>query len=417
MSFDILQQPTNPNIAQTPLVYSVSSSNAGQPQFRYVFTVAHQYGDLRNVQQVKVYPNMTGIGTVDLSTIASSLTFQNAPNLSEVSLSTINGLEVDYGEEYAPDFNTPTAYYYRGTLADLELLGGYKNINDNTDTGYNFDSGSYAIVSGSTDKSILSNNPYTFKIGSQPEIKRYVPRDVSVGHVYTIQQYGTSLDVTVMGYDSSDTILSLDTISYSVSPTDPDRYYLTRVGTGIPLSPTQYPNLAANWSSVAYFDFIIGGTDEISRYYLLDQCEYDTTTFFTWMNEFGVYDTYFVSNPIRRTSNISRYDYDRTFVRYEDSNSSYNINNRGKRQYLTEYDYTYEVTTDWLNQKEANWLSGMFESNNVVIFQPKFPLTSLKGLTTIEIINSSYEVNNSTSRNKLFQYTVQYKQSLQLQER
>ena len=39
MSFDILQQPTTPNVVGTPLVYSMSSSNAGQPQFRYVLTI------------------------------------------------------------------------------------------------------------------------------------------------------------------------------------------------------------------------------------------------------------------------------------------------------------------------------------------------------------------------------------------
>lgn len=420
MSYDILQQPTNPNVSGTPLVYSVSSSNAGQPQFRYVFNVSSQFGFVAStLTPIKVYPNQYGIGTVDLSGVGAMYDTVTSPLLpgSIWGFSSCNGLSIEYGEEYAADFNTTPSYYYRGDLPNMDLLGGYKNINDDTGTGYNFDSGSYVIVSGSVDKSILSSNPYTFTIGSQPTVKRYVPRNASMTQVSVIQELYLGVDVTILGYDSTDTVISIDSYSYAGATPVPDEFVILRTNTSIPLDSFAYPNITAVWSSITYYDVIISGTDQVNRYYLLDECDYNSPSFFSWRNEFGVQDSYFVSNPIRRTANVSRNDYDRTFVRYEDSNSSYNINNRGKRQYLTNYDYTYEVTTDWLSQEEANWLSGLFESPNVFVFNLEEPLDPYSNMVGIEIINSSYEVNNSTSRNKLFQYTIQYKHSLQLQDR
>jgi len=420
MSYDILQQPTNPNVVGTPLVYALSSSNAGQPQFRYVFKTPSYYdeGGLIPGVDIKAYPNKEGIGHFDLSVFANNQTqyFSNLnPDLATYGFGTISSLNIEYGEEYAPDFNTNPTYYSLGSLPTLNFLQGYKNTNDDTGTGYNFDSGSYLISSGSTTGKVLSSDPSIFTIGEQPTIKKYVPRANTNGGLYGLYNIGSQFTFTILGYDSLDTLISIDSIQFGATPLG--RILLASINT-TPTFPGNFPNLSANWASIKYYDFILGGTDQIVRHYVLEDCEIADKTTFSWINEFGVFDHYFVANPRRRTSNIKRHDYDRTFVRYEDNNSSYNITNRGKRQYLTEYDYTYSVTTDWLNKEEANWLSGLFESNSVYV--EKFDDTknsAYKDPIGVNIINTSYEVNNNTSRNKLFQYTIDFKFSTQYQDR
>mgnify|MGYP003651154071 CR=1 FL=1 len=424
MSYDILQQPTSPNVEGTPLVYALSSSNAGQPQFRYVLKTPPYYdqGSYIPGVDIKAYPNKEGIGHFDLSVFANNQMeyyYNLTPLYTTYGLGLLSKLDLEYGEEYAPNFNTNPTYYQIGQLPELRLLQGYKNTNDDTGTGYNFDSGSYLISSGSNIGKVLSSDPSIFIIGEQPTVKKYVPRSDTNGALYGLLNVGSQFNFTVLGYDSSDSLISMDSIQWGIGSNV--TITLAYVNT-TPLFPNNFPNLAANWDSIKYYDFILGGTEQIVRQYVLEDCEIADKTTFSWINEFGVFDHYFVANPRRRTSNIKRHDYDRTFVRYEDNNSSYNITNRGKRQYLTEYDYTYSVTTDWLNKEEANWLSGLFESNSVYVenfegsnYPP--PYNVYKNPLGVNIIKTSYEVNNNTSRNKLFQYTIDFKFSTQYQDR
>ena len=64
MAITILGQPTTPNVTDTKLVYSISSSNALQPQFQYV-TDVKQGGTL--LTRLYTYPNPTGNGIVEVS--------------------------------------------------------------------------------------------------------------------------------------------------------------------------------------------------------------------------------------------------------------------------------------------------------------------------------------------------------------
>lgn len=419
MSFDILQQPTTPNVVGTPLVYSMSSSNAGQPQFRYVLTLDIVIFDPTNENvELKVYPNKDGIGIIDLSNILNTYaeSYLNA-DLTTYGLGGITSVDIYYGEEYAPDFNSIPTYYPIDVLPRLQVLGGYKNINDDTGTGYNFDSGSYMIESGSGDfKKLLTNDPSIVKFFQPAPIeKQYVPRNGGsvLGGIYALAGPNVDMEFQIVGFDSNNNFISLDSIAFSGTGASPSFFTANTT----PDFPGQYANLIANWNNIAYYDFVFIGTDEYMRHYVLDDCDISDITSFAWINEFGVYDHYTVYNPRRRKTDISRNNYDRTFVRYEDSNSSYNINNRGKRQYLTEYDYTYSVTTDFLTESQAKWLSGMIESNDVFVASFIPQSTVYKDILGVKIVNTSYEVNNSTSRNKLFQYTIDFKFNTQYQDR
>ena len=415
------QNPNGFNVTGTPLVYSVTSSNAGQPQFRYEFTISGPSGFVAD-NVLKVYPNKEGIGTIDISNIADTYaeSYLNA-DLTTYGAGGIPRFEITVREEYATDFNSIPSYGPGYLYTELTLLRGYKNINDDTGTGYDFDFEPYMILSsGAGDKKLLTSDPSVFHAVNyvdrrHTEEKQYVPRSGGslLGAIYALAGPNVDFEFNILGWDKTDDIISQDSIAFSNSGVLPRIFSANAT----PLFPGQYTNLIANWDNIAYYDFLIVGCDYVMRHYVLDDCEISDKTSFAWMNEFGVYDHYFVSNPRRRRSNVTRYDYDRPFVRYEDSDSSYNITNRGKRQYLTEYDYTYSVTTDYLTEKQAKWLSGMFESDDVYVANFEGQDSVYKENRGIQIVNSSYEVNNSTSRNKLFQYTIDFKFNTQFQDR
>jgi hypothetical protein len=74
MAITITQQPRRadstgyitPNAAYTNLMYVLSSSNALEPQFRYVTTISENGTDLTTI---KTYPNETNNGVIDASNI------------------------------------------------------------------------------------------------------------------------------------------------------------------------------------------------------------------------------------------------------------------------------------------------------------------------------------------------------------
>jgi hypothetical protein len=66
MAVDILQQPTTPNVTGTNLVYTLSSSNASNPQFRYV-TDIYESGSGNYITTIKTFPNLSGNGILDVA--------------------------------------------------------------------------------------------------------------------------------------------------------------------------------------------------------------------------------------------------------------------------------------------------------------------------------------------------------------
>lgn len=128
----------------------------------------------------------------------------------------------------------------------------------------------------------------------------------------------------------------------------------------------------------------------------------DAQVKFAFINKFGVWDYYNVFNPVIKQTEVSRSTYTRPFVRYEDSTAFYNISNKGQVQYLTEYTDVYEVTTDFLSQVTSDWLTELFDSPNVYI--------NRNGeFIPVNILNTNVRWNMNQNRQKLFQYTIQYK--------
>ena len=131
-------------------------------------------------------------------------------------------------------------------------------------------------------------------------------------------------------------------------------------------------------------------------------CETTDYTRFAFINQYGFWDYYNVYNPLRRLTNVDRSLYDRTFVRYEDSQALYDITNRGNTQYKTEYTDSYEIVTDFIDKRMADWLTELFESPSVYIQKNG-------DFIPVNILNTTVDWNMNQYRQKLFQYTIQFK--------
>ena len=125
---------------------------------------------------------------------------------------------------------------------------------------------------------------------------------------------------------------------------------------------------------------------------------------FVFRNKQGVWDYYNAYNPLARQSNITRQKVTLPQVDYSSTVSTYDVNKRGETDYFTDKDSLYTLTTDYLDKRVANFIEELLESPDVFIYTEN-------GYIPIIITNSEYTHNNSTGRNKLFQYTIEYKLS------
>ena len=115
-----------------------------------------------------------------------------------------------------------------------------------------------------------------------------------------------------------------------------------------------------------------------------------------------MWDYFGVNLPVSRTTNVTRKSFKQAFVDYSGTTSPYNISNRGHKQYLNKPMDNFSVTTEYIQQPEADWLSEIFESNNVLI------QNSLGTFEPIVITNASYIWKTNNRGQKVFQYTVNY---------
>ena len=131
MAVELLQQPTTPNVTGTNLVYTLSSSAAVNPQFRFV-TDIYLSGSNEYVTTVKSYANATLNSIQDVSReLGDFLEYDQYWKITgslspEESVRTFN---LKFGEEYALSVSGSRTTYTGSTDNYLQVFPGIVNIN------------------------------------------------------------------------------------------------------------------------------------------------------------------------------------------------------------------------------------------------------------------------------------------------
>ena len=402
MSVIILQEPTTPNVTDTNLVYTLSSSNASNAQFRYV-TDIYESGSGNYLTTIKTYPNTFGNGILD---VARELDDQLDYDLnwktsgSAAPVNSVKTFDLRFGEEYAPSYSGSITQYTGSASNYLQVFPGtvYKNegsYNFNTDTLPN--------------NFLLSNSPNN----THPRTTPYVVDEnnlfcgLSDYHTITVERTGS---YAVLILDTNNSILDSEVFTttqpFSTLGIGPQN--LIDFG-GDPATAIQDPTA----ERIVVFEQITpGGGNTVYDLSLPTASDYPCGEYtrFAFINQYGFWDYYNVYNPLRSNNQVDRSIYERSFVRYEDSIGSYNASNRGNTQYKTDYDKRFIITTEYINKETSQWLTEMFDSPEVFIQQNG-------DFVPINIINANITWNMNQSRQKLFQYDIEFKYANQPQTR
>jgi hypothetical protein len=418
MAVTITQQPTTPNAAYTRLVYVVSgSTTTSNPQYQYVMDV-YESGSVNYISRVTQTKNPVGVAVFDPSRIFQGQLQQdnNWTSLDvEFLTNSAKTFEVKFGEQYGTSLSSSITVY--PNLDNTEILVWPAVVDPNNGVSYNFNTSSYTPIA------FEENSLTTYPTVNEPYQYNYQPitSDDYATAQFIVEDWWSISRIQVFGIADNGSLVDVDLNITSVSGSVTDEILSVPSGPKnlSEIDPTLAGFFASAWNyySVSVYDAPFTGRvlqqyanantpnrEDVGPgiqkiFWPVNPCA--DYTRFAFINTNGVWDYYNVYNPVRRQSDIVRQSVTLPQVDYSSISSPYNVNNRGQKDYYTQVKDKFEITTEYINKEVGNWLEELLDSPSVYV---------QKGNCFIPIVvtNTQYEHNNETSRNKLFQYTIQF---------
>ena len=355
MAITILSEPTSPNVTGTSLIYSISSSNVPQFQFRYLADLYYS-GSSTRLARFKYPQNSFGTANIELSRPINDYldTDYNWKISTKDTLpNSVKSFDIEFGEEYGTSYSSSVTTFPGIESSSIEAFKGAVYVS-NTTNGFNW-----------VPQTILSNSPTTQSFSANDYLTATVYNsDVSVSYYLT-----GSLTATI-NYSSAGDF------------------------SAIPISPLNISNYTESDA------ITLNVTGSSIRYEVNNDCRSDRQRL-AFVNKFGFWDYYTSNTALRRLTSIDRKIYEQDFADLSQRVTTFNSANRGETQYYTEYTDQFEFTTDSVTAEESQWLRELFESDEVFI-------QSGSNMIPINILNTTETIINTTARNKNYQYTIRY---------
>ena len=367
MAVTIQNQPTYPNAAYTHLVYTVSSDQSGQPQMQYLMDVT-QGGQI--LSRIKQYPNPMGSGVFDPSRIMNDYIVYDQnwkTNVVSPAVQSKQDFIIYFGEEYGTSPSSSiTVYNGNGSAGNpavtgtpVQLIGAV--VDPNNGGSYNWDREGRA----------LTNIPTS-------------------GNELAYTDYGT------MSFYNDGSITNV-VVNYNPGPTV--SYTLPTGFSTIPVSVVNI-GVAGAYNTVTVTVNRTAKAAQVFNFTKADNCNYDRVRF-AFINSYGFWDYFGVNLPYRRETRIDRQSIIQPNVDYSSNLSLYDVTRRGKNYYNLRYNDSYTISTNWLSQEHAAWLSEMLESPSVFLQEGT-------DFVPIAITNASYIHNTNRRGQKTFEYEITY---------
>lgn len=429
-----LYQPTTPNVAYTRLGTMVASTDTTAPQYQYVMDVYESGSSEYIVRMVQTPDDITQTPSdqdrviFDPSRIfQGELDFDNNWKVtgSIQPVNSVKTFELKIGDQYGTSPSSSITVYPNQASMNIEVFPGVVNPADNpTNSGFNawnfntssfagdgnpyltnapaaqttlgYPNNEYAYLVNSTDyMTVTSFQETLFNTGSITlrgfKVENGVPSSQILVEIVASDPSGSFTTWGVGPQNLADynptfkSLLDNGDINLIYTIDDPGGFaiYINDKWDGIPAS-----NSNGRLTSIK---------DP------LKQCSEEYTRF-AFINQYGFWDYYNIYNPVRTTTALERKNYNKPQLLSSLNGfitPQYYGAYTGYEQFYLRSTDTYSIDTDYINEETANWLEELLES-------PEVYLQEGSDFVPIVLTNSSYEHNNSTSRNKLFQYTIEW---------
>jgi hypothetical protein len=401
----------NATINTLPLV--LWSTNREEPQFKYVIDV-YLSGSATRLNRYKITNNASfngGAGTIDLAPLVNAYLISDQPWLVTGSIFTeANALnfKVLVGEEWATSTSSSvvlyTGYNTTGSPAvSMSAFSLFPAVNDYDNGSYNWDYSPYILQP-------LTNQPYYRGVDT--------PKPIYNGDYETLSFFGYNFSYISGSILNNGTTLA--SFNYNTTASgSPLPNLLRHVGVGpqnlSDYSPALSNILTGSWDTLK-FEFGRPGGGGYATYYLTNAgcADYEVTRF-AFINKLGVFDYYNIAYPFLKSTKVDRQSYVKSHLQSQDFYGTqtgsdapvleggpiYNINSRGKVDYYLTYEDNFEITTPYIEESDANWLTELFDSPDVFV-QGEY------GYEPIIITSATYNWKTNKKAQKKFQYNIRF---------
>jgi hypothetical protein len=381
--------------ACNPMLYTLSSANTGQPNFKYIADIYVNGSSTYNRIEVVANPTYSS-GVVDIGGIVQSFLTGNPEDNTTTFKQCGNHIcsyVVQFGEQYGessgvttyPNLISKTAYAYNGVFNPITYLGYSDSL--------------YKLNNSSS--KLLTNNP---------RIEVTTTDKLSVGFLNSTTNNGKYIEISTFEADGSpqDTVKILN--PYNTIGSNGDRSidvdvsyaWLTSLVTADFATGTA-PFIVANtaYYTIRMVNNLGNDTSENINIYIVDQCTKGTPVRFKFMNNYGKYDYFTFLGASKKSTDIKRNNYKSDSYKWGASGYTGNSRNRGTTQFETKLEDTINVQSDWITEAQSIWLEQLVTSPDVYVY-------SGNDLIAVNIVDSNYATRYEAN-DQLFNLTINFK--------
>ena len=444
------------NLANSDMLWEVTSVSSSAPQFQFVCALQDGCGNV--LTTIKQQPNPSNKGVFNLGRIVKqyldydnhALTIGSTGSLFNKNSQTAKFFKVAFGEEFGTSTTSSVTSYsgvgnatgsaaFTGSTPFYYLINGTLDPNSgdwNWATGSYFKmepipfTGSFAYQVALTDAprsqyvkaadyasiSVLNGN-LNQSTSSAQDIA-YVEYNVYSGSVSSSYLF-TNLDNTNNIYSGgprtgsiTDTFPgTIQTCSSSLRPFQTSGSLLLHVGVGPQnlIDNGNVPAITGSWDyyTVKFYPRSGSGANtnatwDSFTFTKQTNCAYDGKRF-AFINNYGVFDYFNFTLATNQSTALDTGLYKQSFVPYSTTTNTvpYNRERRGTNSYYTNITENIQVYSDWLTQEEADWLGQLFYSPNVFVQEGNIWLP-------IIITDTQFLTKTNPRTQKNFNYVVNY---------
>lgn len=353
MAVTIITNPNEYTPSDNPIVWTFSSDETAQPNFRFIVEV---YVDGALDSSHEVYPEVGNRGHFDASPIAKRVCAFMRPALNVI---------VQENKNWQP-IRIKIIEYYGSPLAfhDAERslpVYAYKARLSNEEFDlYRTQSNQY--IQGGVSRRFNTFLNRTF------DVEMRVNDSYLVG---IINDNDTLTAIKVVLYDATNNIIATARVT-TVVDTEATRINIYNLSPALWIMNT--PLTSANYNNAARFEYFVERTDnntrvsEIRSVTFNRECGYFGRQL-SWVNKFGSFDNFLFFHNQQAETEISEQSYEKQYGGWVGNDYVLNASEAGTRDYIKNMKDKVRITSDWMEMPIFNWLTRSLLESPYVLAQ------------------------------------------------
>lgn len=430
MAITLVDSPYQYTAIKQKLIFTATSSQVGQPGFRFVAVVTANSAGVTTIQTVYIQPNLVGTMVLDINPVVKDLIDIGITGSSSTTVFKNSLSAVDYYDQNNNIIEV-TVDLYDG----YEVLGvftvnplGLPPINTSLSLinaafqfsqGFNPDPDLIFALSGPTAYQMTDLNPDVYDLST--EISTYSLGANTIGiKARFSEDYGcmtiptddgvklpsNSIDqIQVIQFNSAGAPIQTDTAGIGVIQGS-----LAHVGI--------YPaNIDADFGIAAnthhyLVNFTSAGSPcarSIAFFRAEDECRFDTYRL-AWINSRGGWDFWNFTKRSEQNYSIERKRYRKVIGNYATANANFSFNtyDRGLTERGAFVEKMLTVSTDYLSEAQFEFLKGLSYSDSVYILDGSTPIPVVVENTNFAAIKNRSYIKEGTQLTINLKYSQEY---------